>query len=649
MVNLTPSMRLKVKRDTFFLPEPNRGVYFRNNISSFRMEGSSIVQWIEKLLPMFNGNHTLSELTDGLPGPYRNRVMEIAEVLYGNGFVRDVSQDSPHQLRKQVLERYASQIEFLESCGDSGAYRFETYRKKKALAIGSGPLFLSLVSSLIESGLPAFHIFITDTVPTNRKRLNEIVAHARKTDDEVSIGEVVLEKGEEIEWQEIVQPFDSILYVSQEGDIEELRELHSVCREGKKILFPALIINQVGMAGPLVHPDSKGGWESAWHRLHQAELEKNQAPSSFSATAGAMLANIMVFEWFKDATGVTTAEQSNHFYLLDMDTMEGKWHPFIPHPGVTGKGTAAWIEDFDQRLGQKADPSEPGKVFMYFSRLTSSESGIFHRWDEGDLKQLPLAQCRVQVVDPLSSGPAELLPEIIRSDLTHEEARTESGLSGVEAYVSRTLSQLIPTLTPLQGADDIKESVGVGAGETFAECVCRGLQSCLDKEFDNKRFNHEKLVSVQLAQVEDERCRYYLQALTRLQGEPIIALGEEVSGFPVVWAGTSDGWSGAVGLNVTIALRNALQKAIMKVQNQTVCLTAPGIVASPVLEEEKMPLNLVIPSCEVKGNSELVQSAIQVLKKNSKRICVFELNLEPLLKEEMAGVFGVFLRKEESG
>lgn len=94
-------------------------------------------------------------------------------------------------------------------------------------------------------------------------------------------------------------------------------------------------------------------------------------------------------------------------------------------------------------------------------------------------------------------------------------------------------------------------------------------------------------MSVQLGDVDDERCRYYLQALTRLQGDPIIAFGEEVSGFPVVWAGTSDGWSGAVGLNVTIALRNALQKAIMKVQNQTVCLTAPGLVASSVLKEKR--------------------------------------------------------------
>ncbi len=53
----------------------------------------------------------------------------------------------------------------------------------------------------------------------------------------------------------------------------------------------------------------------------------------------------------------------------------------------------------------------------------------------------------------------------------------------------------------------------------------RGLQSSLDTEFLNERFNQEKLVTVQLARVEDERCRYYLQALTRLQGDPIIALG----------------------------------------------------------------------------------------------------------------------------
>jgi hypothetical protein len=42
MKGLALSTCLKVKRDMFFLPDPNGGVYFRNNVRSFRMEGSTI-------------------------------------------------------------------------------------------------------------------------------------------------------------------------------------------------------------------------------------------------------------------------------------------------------------------------------------------------------------------------------------------------------------------------------------------------------------------------------------------------------------------------------------------------------------------------------------------------------------------------------
>ncbi|HET6871745.1 MAG TPA: bacteriocin maturation protein, partial [Sporolactobacillaceae bacterium] len=149
MAKLNAFTRLKVKRDTFFLPDPNGGVYFRNNSSSFRMEGHTIYQWIEKLMPMFDGEHTLGELTNGLPLPYQNRIYEIGETLYQNGFVRDVSQDHPHQLKKGLLEKYASQIEFLENFVDSGAFRFQGYRQTKVLAVGSGPFFISLVSALV--------------------------------------------------------------------------------------------------------------------------------------------------------------------------------------------------------------------------------------------------------------------------------------------------------------------------------------------------------------------------------------------------------------------------------------------------------------------------------------------------------------------
>uniref|UniRef100_UPI0036D29AFA hypothetical protein n=1 Tax=Streptomyces atratus TaxID=1893 RepID=UPI0036D29AFA len=127
-----------------------------------------------------------------------------------------------------------------------------------------------------------------------------------------------------------------------------------------------------------------------------------------------------------------------------------------------------------------------------------------------------------------------------------------------------------------------------------------------------------------------------------------IGLGGEMSGFPLVWVGTGDSWYGCVGLNKTMALRNALQQAVMKAQNQTVCLTDQVVEVPAVFLEENEPLNLVIPTCEETTQSELLQSAMKVLERNRKRLLVFELEPEPFLKKELAGVFGVLLREEES-
>ena len=647
MKNLTPSMRLKVNRDTFYLPEPNGGVYFRNNVSSFRMEGRTIVQWIEQLFPMFNGDHALSELTEGLPGPYRNRVMEIAEVLYKNGFVRDVSQDAPHQLTDWIVNKYASQIAFLDSVGDSGARRFQEYRQLKVLAIGSGPLLNSLVSSLLESGLPGFHIHIRDSESTDRKRLDELVAHARKTDEEVEVEVIPHNPEGERSWQEIIQPYDYIVSVSQEGDVEELRALHLACRQEEKVFFPAINLNHVGLAGPMVNAETHSCWESAWRRLHQSVLKTEQESSSFSSTAGAILANVLAFELFKRSTGVSESNQSNQLYLLNMETLEGGWHTFVPHPFVTGTAVAKWVKDFDLRLTQQSSRAESGKLLMAFSRLTSEQTGIFHNWQEGEVKQLPLAQCGIQVVDPMSEGPAELLPAIICSDLLHEEARREAGLTGIEVYATETLEYLVPTLSPLDGAG-IAGFVGVGTGETFAECVCRGLQKCLDDEFSKRSKQNNSCARIEFDSIEDERCRYYLQALTTMAGSPVIGLGEEVYGFPVIWVGTGETWYGCVGLNSTLALRNALQQALMALQDKTGSFKKQGMKVSSVLLEKRTPLALRIAAYEDTRESEVLQEAMQVLDWNRRRLVAFELELEPVLKEELAGVFGVVLREEGS-
>lgn len=652
MTNVNPQMRLKVKRDTFHNADPRGGVYFRNNTSSFRMEGEGIDQWIEKLLPMFNGEYSLADLTEGLPAPYRNQIFNIAETMYRNGFVRDLSQDAAHQLPESILRKYASQIEFLDHFGPSGAYRFQTYRQIKMLAVGSGPLFVALISALLESGLPQINMLITDGEPTNRQRLLELEEHARQMDPEVELKEVFLLNEGEDHWSEVVKPFDCLLFVSRASELATLRNLHRACRQERKMFVPAVCFNRVGLAGPLVHPESEGCWESAWRRVHQASFDNHLHEDISSATAEAMLVNVIVFESFKKLAGVTDSGQRHQIYLFDLATLEGRWHSFAPHPLVTGNVEVTEIQDITSQLEQSSNRKE-NSLLDFFGGLTSEQTGIFHQWEEGDLLQLPLAQCRVQAAVSLSDGPAELLPEWIGAGLTHEEARREAGLAGLELYVSRMTEVLGMSLFSESETKSIegngKRIVGVGAGETVAEAICRGLCQCLTMEWIKRP---ETLIPsvrpVRLSNVEDEHCQFYLMALTTMKGEPKIALGEAVFGFPVVWIGAGDYWVGSVGLCMTHALRNALQQAIVKEQNKSAAETEQRLEAASVQMEERSPINLTVPAFDLMEHSpNVIRAARQTLEQNQVQMAVFELTLEPFLKEQLAGVFGVVLREEE--
>ncbi|WP_210366631.1 putative thiazole-containing bacteriocin maturation protein [Bacillus sp. REN3] len=631
MAKLKPSMRLKVNRDTFYLPEPDSGVYFRNNACSFRMNGNGIDQWVEKLLPMFNGEHTLEMLTAGLPVAYQDRIFEIAEVLYGNGFVRDVTQDEPHQLPEQVRKAYAPQIEFVDSLAGSGAARFEAYRNSNVLAIGSGPFLNSLVSSLFESGLKKLHVAITEDGPTNRERIDYILTHVRKTDAEAEVIEMEPMKND---WKKLIQPFDSVLFVAQHGNLAEVRKFQTICEEEKIHFMPAVCLGHVGIAGPIVSPGSGSSWESAWRRLHRPALVKDRPAPADSFIPGALLANVMVFELFKTVTGITKKDEQNRIYLLDVETLEGRWHSFAPHPLETGAVTANLVENLETQLQQAREKAEPDKLLLRFSLLTSKETGIFHVWDEGDLKQLPLAQCRVQPVDPLSDGPAELLPEIVCSGMTHQEVRREAALAGIETYSSRIATLFVK---------DSNRFIGIGAGETLAECVARGLQQCLSQELEC--LQKPVVTKVQVGSLEDERSRFYLDALATMGKEPAIGFGEDVSGFPVVWARTVDGWFASAGLNATLALRNVLKNALGTAQNQS----APARpFDDPFInfDEKELPV-ANFPAYGESANSETISEAIEVLKNHQKKLAVYELNIEPAFRQELAGVFAVLLREEE--
>jgi putative thiazole-containing bacteriocin maturation protein len=632
MQALHPSMCLKVNRDTFVFPESNKGVYLRNNVTSIRMEGSTIEQWLEKLIPILDGNHTLEYITNGLPGSYKDQVYKIAQVLYENGFVRDVSGDLPHQLSDRILTKYASQIEYLNQISNSGGYRFQVYRQAKVAVIGSGPLLLSLVLSLIQSGHTNFSIISTDTRQSEKHRLNEMIEEVSKSEPDT---EITILHPENNEWEEILESFDFILYGSKDSDLNQLRTIQAICRERSKNFLPVTIIKELAFAGPFVSAESEYCWESAYRRLHQRPNEESSGSHASSPTMGALLANAAVFELFKEITGVQKEKKERPFYLLNMETLEGNWITFIPHPLVTGRIHTEAIKDplafLEKANNQKKD------LYSLFYKITSKESGVFHLWEEEDLLQLPLSQCKVQVADPRSDGPAQLHPEIVCSGLTHEEARLEAGLVGIETYVrSYFLQSEHPSLW------------GVGTGATVLEGLCRALQNGLHEEFVNQAHNGVVLTSkIDLSLVKEHRSQFFLQALSTLMPEPELYSGQELFGLPVVWVGSNGKWYGSVGLNMKIALSRALQTALMDSQNKGTSRNPYGVVVSSTVLQKNALHDVQRPSFEEHTLQETFSSAIHTLKKNKMQAQFFTLHVESVFEENTAGIFGITVSEEE--
>jgi len=671
---LNPSMRIKAKGDSFFLPDENGGVYFRNNMNSFRMEGDSIHLWIEKLMPKFNGEFTMEELTAGLSPLYRERVEEIVSVLLSNGYVRDISLDRPHELSDHTLRQYAAQIEFLDNMAGSGAARFQSCREADLLAVGSGSIFVSLVSSLLDSGIPRFKMLITDPEATNRERISELAAHARLSDQAVELIEV--ESPADCQWsmmsvsgwREVVKSVGTVLYVSQEGEhsLSELKALHTACRSEKKIFVPALVMQRGGMAGPLVTPDSPGCWESAWRRVHLSGLGAELGTTAVadteaqtvsglgavhdSSTVGALLSNVIVFEWLKLQAGVAVSERTpNHqFFLIDAQTLEGQWHPFLPHP-LAGEGmrnSTFPTVDVPADNSRASDP--PDRLLTFFHELSIGSASVLHQWEEGDTKQLPLSQCRVQAADPLSAGPAKLLPAMVCAGMTHYEARREAGLSGIEAYAARLSAGVLEP-----GVTANLSHWGIGAGESQSEAIGRGLFKLLSARLAKDiEVEAPLLFPVKLKKIEDKRCAYYLRALTTLQGEPVIGFGDDCEGFQVVFVGTNGCWHGGIGLNRTAALSAALVQALQCAQNGLgwsgeQAIGKQLIVTESVRMADALAQAVTIPEWDRDGHGLALQHAVKVLKRRGIRLAAVDLSTESFMTEGLTGVFGVFLQKEE--
>ncbi len=524
------TMRPKLKGDTFYLPTGD-GVFLRNNQSSYKIKGQAMYRWIERLAPYLDGQHTLAELVDGLDEERQAMVTQLITTLQSNHFLKDVSQDLPHTLSPLELETYAPEIAFIDSFRDSAALRFERFRTHQVLVIGSGLTLTATAHACLKSGLRQVAVMT----------MAECQTPARRHQDELqpALYEIAIpDWNNEAEVRAALQPFDTILHVSDRPMLARAQMLNKYCITHGKTLFQALIVADHAWIGPLVRPDSVGCWECAWRRLQgnranmavefpaYAFQDQPARPLSrfIAPPTAALIANQLSFELLKYVTEAGPLETQQRLVEIDLETLYSQPHPFLPHPLCTAcqqaipRTEAAFLAAVRQL--EQGEPLEQDLFSKQVIPCFETRLGLFSALNEDDFTQLPLVACKAVVSNPMPQENLRAPQALLGIGNNLSTARRHAALQACELYASslvdrrrlpagdlrqkslppvdRFFGEVLPTeVTEWTWAAELSggqaclvpaalaypalraraSRLGIGSGMSWTEALCRGFLS----------------------------------------------------------------------------------------------------------------------------------------------------------------------------
>jgi putative thiazole-containing bacteriocin maturation protein len=559
-------MQPKLHGDTFYLPTAE-GLYLRNSRQTVTLKGDEIYQWFVALQPYLNGRYTLEEIVDDLEPAQQEMVRRLVETLLAQSFVKDVSHDLPHTLDERTLATYSSEIAFIESFRDSAAATFERFRAQRMLLIGSGMTCLALVQATLHGGVRDTTIWMTDECETYTQRLQAYREQSQRRDpSQVLLEQVAPNWQDEPALQKALATFDVIFHLSDRPMLQRTSTLNRLCLTLQKPFFPALMLDDQALIGPLVDSGASGCWECAWRRwLAGGEAAEQKAvrdpledhrAAAISPLLGlptaATVANMLSFECFKYLTEAGPCEINGAVLQLDLETLRCESHPFLPHPLCrTCQRPIPLHETAFLEQARQLEAQEPLEETTFSQRVVTyfdASLGIFTSLGEEDFTQMPLNVSRLTVSAPMRPEHIQETVALTRAHLTLETTRRRLTIEGAARYAARLVDQrrllvdagrkealaydlyskqvrrvpaadAYPALNP-QG--EPSALLGVGAGLSWAEACARGaLDHCLAVTLQDIRQGAARCVEAPIdAQVLDMETKH-LHTLVEHTGAPL--------------------------------------------------------------------------------------------------------------------------------
>lgn len=463
----------------------------------------------------------------------------------------------------------------------------------------------------------------------------------------------------------------SVFYVSRlTKPIPEMTWMETSCKTNRQLLYPAVLLAKRGMAGPFGHTAHipAPSWMETWRTIHKPELESSEHESSppDEISAEWILAEVLANEWLSGTQKQQTKQQAEQqlqqlqqlqyfkqskqqqrprYYWLNLSTSEGLWysvnqvHQSEQAEPISGRLTAYLNDQYGSKqhfenIDELSLPEELNSAFtvpVWLERLnerTCQVQGLFHVWEEGSLTQLPLHQCRIQPVDPLSAGPATLLDEQVFCGLTALDARRKAALGGLEAFAQR-LFQL-----------DTNDQA-VGCGVSREESQYKAIKELLLKQWLYHQVPHsfsglQPVSDIVLAE-KDHEFQYYQEVLSQYDVKLQLFAGEDVYGFPIAAVHIGDERIEKVGFTPTSVWKDALQHSLHALQQNSGLRMEPRAEPSTVrteqLKKETMPS---------------IQAISARLQRKGNRFSIYQLNVTPYFSEEDGVYFSLAaIEKEE--
>jgi hypothetical protein len=455
---------LKLREDAYWAVSPT-GVAFLTHQGLVTLTGASIAQWVERLAPFLDGRQSLEQLTAALSPERRRRVEEIVTALLDRGVVRTVGDDGDesdgddddggHGLSAADAAAYRAELGFLGYFRDSAGTAFARYRTSPVVVLGAGKLLPALARAGLRSGLRTLRVVVTPEAATDTAAMDACVELARRSGRAQQLDWHTAGLGGAAELAGVLDGAALVVHACESPAIERARLLDRLCAQRGITLVQAVADGAEVWLSPAgrVGTDSPGaadGWQrraalGRW-MSHTAEPggvgvgtpDGGPAAAADPDTAATVVANQLVHDLFRYATGVRPPPPRPRLTCIDLETLASREHHFLAHP-FSRAAAAATETEFLNRF----EELEAGQVLgadEFSTRVvacTDARLGVFGEITEGGFTQLPVHVCQAAVSDPVGLlGPGAPAPVVTGAGVDFAGARYQAALRALETYAS---------------------------------------------------------------------------------------------------------------------------------------------------------------------------------------------------------------------